>query len=111
MLDPSQWLSETINLLLMDKSNNPHLTFVLISRIFFIGIIIIPFAVVTFDIYERTKRTTRWDMAGIGRSIFDALRIILLGSVFWTLVNWALCYVIGIPPPWETLLEFAKQFR
>jgi hypothetical protein len=110
LMHPFQWVSEIFNLLLMDKSNHPQLTFVLLTRLFLIGFIIVPVAAMVFDIHQRATRIAHWNIASVGVIAFNALRIILLGSGFWILALWAFCYIISIPPPWMTLNEYAKQF-
>ena len=65
---PSEWILETVHLLLMDKSDKVHLTLVLISRVFMVGFIILPLAAAVYGVYERAKQTAHWDMAGIGKS-------------------------------------------
>src|SRR5215470_1781802 len=59
--DLLQWLSETLDLLLMDKTGQPYLTMLLIGRISFLGLIIGTPIVIAISLYNgmqwfRSKR-------------------------------------------------------
>ena len=103
----STWISETVNLLLMDKSNNAHLTVILFTRVVLLISITAPLVIIAVGVREDIKRVG-WGAAGI--QFVKGLRGVVIGVGFWILVMWAFCYAVGIPPPWETIQGYAEKF-